>query len=415
VQARTLELLEPTGLTAPLLEVAHRIGGVNVHDGQRQLADVGFAGMPTAYDYIASVPQRVTEQLMILRLRELGVTVERETTLMALLCTESGGGEATLVRDGKSECVRFSYLAACDGAHSAVRHLRSIPFGGHAVPETFLLADADLETDLPADRISIFLKGDGGVLAFLPIGYEWRIIVASPHEATTQPVLADFQQDVDALGFLKARVTQTTWTARYHVHQRRVAHYQDGCVFFLGDAAHIHSLIGGQGMNAGIHDAINLAWKLALVIRDDANTALLQTYAEERESTGRALLEWTNLGNRIMLSGSPLVQALRAAAMPLAHLSAVRDRLRESIAELRIAYPRSRLSVHGRADGHGTVAGTRLRSRPSGYRPQTLISKNGSVTTLVVRPDGYVGYVADGMHDTGAQTYLRNVIGMRHF
>jgi len=116
-----------------------------------------------------------------------------------------------------------------------------------------------------------------------------------------------------------------------------------------------------------------------------------------------------------MLSANPLMRGLRAAAMPLVQLDAVRDRLRESIAELRIAYPYSRLSVHGRAHGHGTIAGTRLRSRPSGYRPQTLISENGSMTTLVVRPDGYVGYVADGMHHTGAKTYLRNVIGMSHF
>jgi 2-polyprenyl-6-methoxyphenol hydroxylase-like FAD-dependent oxidoreductase len=412
VHARTLELLEPTGITAPLLEVAHRISGVNVYDGRRQLADVSFTGMPTAYDYIASIPQRVTEQLMILRLRELGVTVERETTLTALQCHESEGGEATLVHDGKSQRTRFSYLAACDGAHSTVRQLRSIPLGGHAAAETFMLADADLETDLPSDRISIFLRHDGGVLAFLPIGYEWRIVVAAPRDMPANPTLADFQREIDALDVLKARVTETTWTAHYHVQQRRVKHYRDGCVFFLGDAAHIHSPIGGQGMNAGIHDAINLAWKLALVIHDDARATLLHTYAEERESTGRALLEWTDIGNRIMLSGNPLARTLRNAAASLAHLDTVRDRLRESIAELRVGYPRSSLSVHGRTHGRGTIAGTRIRTRPSGYHPQMLISENGHFTTFVVRPDGYVGYAADGVHESGANIYLRNVIGL---
>jgi hypothetical protein len=145
---------------------------------------------------------------------------------------------------------------------------------------------------------------------------------------------------------------------------------------------------------------------------------LLDTYAEEREAVGRALLAATDYGNRLAFNANTMVRALRNAVLPMAsHVPLVRDRLRENIAQLRIAYPHSRLSVNGSPARRGLRAGMRVRgSRPAGYRPQTIVMHphdQDAAITLVLRPDGYAGYVSDGAHARGAVTYLRNVIGLR--
>ena len=216
---------------------------------------------------------------------------------------------------------------------------------------------------------------------------------------------------------MPARLRDVSWMANYHVHQRRVAHMRSGNAFLLGDAAHIHSPLGGQGMNSGIGDAVNLAWKLALVIRDGVAPALLDTYGEEREAVAAALLAATDYGNRLAFNANTMVRALRNAMLPVAsHLPLVRDRLRENVAQLRIAYPHSRLSVNGSPARRGLRAGMRVRgARPAGHRPQTIVMHphdQQAAITLVLRPDGYAGYVSDGAHAHGAVTYLRNVIGL---
>jgi 2-polyprenyl-6-methoxyphenol hydroxylase-like FAD-dependent oxidoreductase len=299
-----------------------------------------------------------------------------------------------------------------------VRKLRNLTFTGHALPESFMLADLVLDTTLDPHRISIHLRDDGSVLAFIPIdGTNWRLICESPHEIPAEPTLEDFQAAIDVFGLsTKTQAIRTTWTSKYSISQRKISHYRDDRAFFLGDAAHIHSPIGGQGMNAGIQDAVNLAWKLALVLLDGAHPKLLDTYAQEREPVARGLLRMTDFGNRMMLTPNRFVRTLRDGIAPLAtRLPGVHRRLCEAIADLRVAYPTSPLSVHGRTHHNGTIAGARLRgSRPATYHPQVLIDDEDPdhATTIVVRPDGYAGYVIDGVQHTGAELYLRNVIGL---
>jgi 2-polyprenyl-6-methoxyphenol hydroxylase-like FAD-dependent oxidoreductase len=418
IQARTLELLEPSGATEELLRSVHRVDGVLLNEGAHPVVEIAFAGMPTAYDYVAVVPQRTTERILHERLEAMGGTLERRTTLQNL-AFDADGVTATLESErGGTATERFSYVAACDGAHSTVRTLRGLTFDGHTLPESFMLADLVLDTTLDPHRISIFLRDDGSVLVFIPIdGTNWRIICESPHEIPAHPELADFQAAIEVFGLAQTvHAIRTTWTAKYSIGQRKVSHYRDDRAFFLGDAAHIHSPIGGQGMNAGIQDAVNLAWKLALVLLDGAHPRLLDTYAQEREPVARGLLRLTDFGNRVLLSPNRVVQTLRDRLAPVAtRLPAVQERLRESVAGLRVAYPKSPLSVHGRRHHNGTIAGARLRgSRPATYHPQVLIADpdEDHATTIVVRPDGYAGYVIDGVQHTGAELYLRNVIGL---
>lgn len=416
VQARTLELLEAAHLTDPLLGCAQIVEHVRLRAGSHELFAVDFAGMPTAYSYLAMIPQNDTERLMRDALEKLGVTIERGVTLTSLERAD-GGVDVELTGPGGAARVHTGYLAACDGAHSTIRRLLGLAFEGHSLSERFALADVVLDTALPADSLHISLAGDGGAVALIPMRARWRMIVESPGDLPDPPDAARFQAALDAVD-IPARIRSTGWMANYHVHQRRVERIREGNVFLLGDAAHIHSPIGGQGMNSGIADAVNLGWKLALVVRDGVDAALLDTFAEEREAVGRALLAATDFGNRMAFNANTMVRALRNAVLPVAaHLTLVRDRLRETVAQLRVAYPRSRLSVNGSPSRRGLKAGMRVRgARPTGYRPQTIVVHPGdgdAAITVVLRPDGYAGYVSDGAHAGGAATYLRNVIGLR--
>jgi 2-polyprenyl-6-methoxyphenol hydroxylase-like FAD-dependent oxidoreductase len=416
VQARTLELLEAAHITDRLLALAQRVGHVHIAAGTHSLIEADFSSLPTPYPFLAMIPQRETERVMREALDALDITIERGITLSAI-AQGPDGIEVDLAGPAGTERVHARFLAGCDGAHSAVRHLLDLPFTGFALPERFALADVHLSTSLTPDRLRVQLAADGGAVALFPMRGQWRIIVESPNALPDPPDLAAFQAALDAQA-IPARISEAIWMANYHIHQRRVQHLRAGNAFLLGDAAHIHSPIGGQGMNSGIGDAVNLAWKLALVIRDDVPPALLDTYAEEREAVGRALLAATDYGNRLVFNANTMVRALRNAVLPMAaHLPLVRDRLRENIAQLRIAYPHSRLSVNGSPARRGLRAGMRVRgARPAGYRPQMIVMHQHdqlAAITLVLRPDGYAGYVSDGAHAHGAVTYLRNVIGLR--
>lgn len=416
MQARTLELLEATHLTDRLLANARRVARVHVGAGPHALIDADFTGLPTSYPFIAIIPQNETEAIMREALDAVGITVERGLTLTALR-RDANAVDVELAGPNGNERVTARFVAACDGAHSMVRHLLDLPFGGSALPECFALADVLLDTDLPTDALRVQLAADGSAVALFPMRAGWRIIVESHGPLPDPPQATTFASALEAQE-VPARIRETGWMANYHVHQRRVAHMRSGNAFLLGDAAHIHSPIGGQGMNSGIGDAVNLAWKLALVIRDDVAPDLLDTYDEERGSVSRALLAATDYGNRLAFNANTMVRALRNAALPVAaKVPLVRNRLCENIAQLRIAYPQSRLSVNGSPARRGLRAGMRVRgARPAGYRPQTIVMHphdRHSAITLVLRPDGYAGYVSDGAHAQGAVTYTRNVIGLR--
>ena len=416
VQARTLELLEPARLTDRILAAARRVRHVVLSSGGRSLFDADFEGMPTAYSWLTMVAQSDLERIMVERLGELGVSVERNVTLTEVRSDDGSARVSVLHESGATEHVAVRFLAACDGAHSTVRHLLNTPFGGRALPEHFQLADIDLDTDLSPDAARIALASDGGVVALFPLHDGWRVMVESHRDLAAAPDAATFQTALDA-EHVPARITNVRWMSTYRIQQRRALTPRLGPVFLLGDAAHIHSPIGGQGMNSGIGDAVNLGWKLALTIRDGAPDRLLDSFAVERGTVARALLEATDYGNRVAFNANTMVRALRNAIIPVAARSAlVRQRLRENVAQLRIAYPASPLSVNGAPARRGLRAGMRVRgARPSGYRPQTIVMHphdRAAAMTIVLRPDGYAGYVADGAHAHGARTYLRNVIGL---
>jgi 2-polyprenyl-6-methoxyphenol hydroxylase-like FAD-dependent oxidoreductase len=269
----------------------------------------------TAYPFLLFVSQAETEQLLGDYLAAAGVPVERGVEVVgfhadpdAVICTLRH-------RDRRTEQLRARYLVGCDGAHSTVRRGAGIPFTGGAYPQTFALAD--LEADgLDRTAAHAFL-GQDGIVLFFPLGRpaSWRLLAMHPslqgRQAPTRPSLEEFQALADTFTGGTLRLRDPVWRTYFGLQHHHATRYQAGRIFLAGDAAHIHSPAGAQGMNTGIQDAWNLGWKLALVGRGVAEEALLDTYDAERRPVGGLVVRFTDRAFSAATSTSPLVRTLR--------------------------------------------------------------------------------------------------------
>jgi FAD binding domain len=283
--------------------------------------------------------------------------------------------------DGRLESIETPYLLGCDGAHSTVRHLMAIPFVGHAEPNDWTLADVRVEGPLAPDEISVFWHGTG-MLAFFPFGANrCRIIadlgLADPSTHRLEPTLADVQRMVDERGPGGLTAIDPQWLANFRINERKVAEYRRGRVMLAGDAAHIHSPAGGQGMNTGMQDAFNLAWKLALVQRGRGQSEpLLQSYSVERSAIGDQVLKAAETFTTVATLRAPLAQGLRNHIAPIVtSFQFVQDTIRRNWWEVSLNYRHSPMSVGG------SPAGDRLCYAP-------LISADGKPATLYDTLDG---------------------------
>ena len=309
------------------------------------------------------------------------------------------------------------FIAGCDGAHNTVRRPARHRVHRARAAGRFAIADVHLDTSLPTDTMRVALINDGDAVALFPMRDQWRILLES-HRPLPDPPDRDTFKRARRAAHVPARIADVYWSANYDVHQRRVAHMRLGNAFLLGDAAHIHSPIGGQGMNSGIGDAISLGWKLALVISDDVPQTLLDTFAEERDAVGRALLAATDYGNRLAFNANTMVRALhqRRAAGGDTRATRARPAARERRAITHRLSAQQLVDQRDARAARSACRHARAGARPVGYRPQTIVMHpldQQCAVTLVLRPDGYAGYVSDGAHAHGAVTYLRNVIGVR--
>ncbi|MBV8342064.1 MAG: FAD-dependent monooxygenase, partial [Gammaproteobacteria bacterium] len=299
VQARTLELYQQLGLAEAVVAQGHRVPALNLWARGAPAARVSFQSIGeglTAYSFLEIFPQDEHERLLIERLAAAGVSVERSTELKDF---EDDGNLVTarLSRpDGNLETCSARYLAGCDGARSAVRETLGVGYPGGTYRQLFYVADiagtgrtldGELHVDLDeADFLAVFpLAGTG----------RGRLIGTVQDERADRADSLTFD-DVShrALDHLKLEVDRVNWFSTYHVHHRVAQHFGKGRVFLLGDAAPIHSPVGGQGMNTGIGDAINLAWKLAAVLNRQGRNGLLDSYEIERSAFAQRLVATTD-------------------------------------------------------------------------------------------------------------------------
>jgi 2-polyprenyl-6-methoxyphenol hydroxylase-like FAD-dependent oxidoreductase len=277
VHARTLEVLEPFGVAARLVANGLQAQRFSIRDRDRVLIDIGFSALPTRYPYTLMISQAVTEATLLQRCRELGGSVARPKVLRQ--AQQDGEGVTAVFDDGST--VRARYLVGADGMHSTVREQAGIPFDGGSYGDSFVLADVRLEGGVPSDEVVLFFSPAGlVVVAPLPDGV--HRIVATVEHAPEHPTVADIQALLDARGPSQrpATVREVLWGSRFRVHHRIARRYREGRILLAGDAAHVHSPAGGQGMNAGVLDAVSLAEALSHALDGDA--AALERYGELR-------------------------------------------------------------------------------------------------------------------------------------
>jgi len=429
---RTLEIFDMAGVVGPFLEAANRVTTVAVVTHGRTLARMRFAPAESPYSFVAMVPQNVTESLLAAALRSRGGTIEYETTFVSAV-QDNDGVSVILDRCGEQIQVRAAFVVGCDGPHSAVRHLLGLPFEGAQYETVYMLADVDTNDALPGDELQL-CPSEAGPVAIFPMSATRRRIVASVDRPEGDAPSLDLVRTI--LGERAPRGLQALelhWSSYFRTHHRQVARLGLGRIFIAGDAAHIHSPFGGQGMNTGLHDVWNLAWKLDLVVRGRAHRALLETYSAERRPVIKSVIETTDLLARALGTPSKLAQILRDAVIPMvSRLAPFRHAFVQRLSELGVSYRGSPI-VEGAGERYfydSLRGGAGIRSRfllmlgpdaaastveaatqLAGSLPDVVEVRRGDRHGLtLVRPDGYVAYEAHDGDDLTALRTTRSVL-----
>jgi len=385
VQPRTLEVLARLGLADAMVDRGNPAVQLRLHARGRTaevpLFDVGLND--TAYPFLLFLSQADTEALLDEHLAQRGVTVERGSALTGLTpgpdrvtCRLVHGG-------GRVERVDARYVVGCDGANSTVRDHAGIEFAGAAYPQTFVLADLDAD-GLEPGVVHVYLAR-AGMLFFFPLEHPaaWRLLgwppapVAPGRDAPTPRELQDLAA---AYAVAAPRLHEPVWAAYFRLQHRHATSYRAGRVFLAGDAAHVHSPAGAQGMNTGIQDAVNLGWKLALVAAGTADSGLLDTYQGERQPVGRDVLRFTDRAFTVATSTGAMAAFARVHLAPrfvrfATHVPVGRARGVRRLAQLSIDYRASPAVEEGTPRlRHGPRAGDRL--------PDAPVAIDGERTTL---------------------------------
>jgi 2-polyprenyl-6-methoxyphenol hydroxylase-like FAD-dependent oxidoreductase len=349
VMSRTLELFEKTGVSDELVTKGLPTPVFNVVQQERQLLKLDFDKYcDSPFPMVLMVPQNITEEVLYANLKNHGHDIEWETSLLDFAEIEEGC-QATVRKDGdKEETIIAKYIVGCDGAHSVVRHKLGLEFEGTTIDQLFALADIKLDWELPYDQSYAFVN-KGEFIAFFPMKDGRHRILLTAKENSEQDVTIDEIQDfIYKVGPGNTSISDPSWTSRFHVNQRKVKEPRKGRIFLAGDAAHIHSPVGAQGMNTGIQDAFNLAWKLALVLQNHSPLDLLNSYAEERVPVWNELLAGTERVTRMLLNENQLFNHFRKRVAPMiTSKKPVRQRLIGALSEIGIHYRHSPIITNG--------------------------------------------------------------------
>jgi len=355
VHARTLEIYSKLGIAERALELGRRGNGANMWaegkwTARIPLGDIGKSISP--FPFVLMLGQDDNERIMGEHLRNWGMAVQWNTELIAIQ-QETGHVTATLKQpDGSARKVAAAYVAGCDGGRSAVRELSGIKFPGAPYEHVFFVADTEATGPMIPEELNIYLWRDGFHLFFPMRGTDrWRVIGILPRhlrqrdDLTFEETVAAIRQEAGAELSFKG----CSWFSTYRIHHRCAERFRDGRCFLLGDAAHVHSPAGGQGMNTGLQDAYNLAWKLAFVVKGHADAALLDTYEKERIPVAQRLLRTTDRAFALLVSDSWFAGMFRTRIIArVAAFAMTFERVRKlafrTISQIGIRYQKSPLS-----------------------------------------------------------------------
>ena len=362
VQARTLELYRQVGLAQTVVDAGVKTSAVNLWAGGKPAARVPIAEIGkglSPYPFVLMYPQDAHEQLLIERLRAHGVEVERGTSLVSF--EEYGAGlRARLQRaDGSVETCVAAYLCGCDGAHSTVRQALGIGFRGGTYEHLFYVADVQASGKAANGEVHVEVE-EADFLAAFPLSAEGHVRLVGAVRWDQGRERRDLTFDdvrQRPIEDLQLTVNRVNWFSTYHVHHRVAEHFQRGRAFLLGDAGHVHSPVGAQGMNTGIGDAVNLAWKLAAVLAGGPES-LLATYEPERIAFARRLVATTDRLFTVVSGTDWADRFVRARLVPfvaptLLHFAPLRRLLFSTVSQIDVAYPDSALSAGSAGDVRG--------------------------------------------------------------
>ncbi|MER6590303.1 FAD-dependent monooxygenase [Micromonospora purpureochromogenes] len=451
--ARTLEVFETMGVAEAIVAEGQRFAALNIHAGRRRRAvRVDLIELPwgdTAYPFWLSIPQYATERILEAHLNKLGGAVEWEISLDELR-DEGDHVQARLERaDGGEDVVRSRWVVGCDGGRSRVREQIGLHLDRADARATFILADVKTNADLTEDEGHVFLGPDGLLLIVpMPEPHRWRIIAHVPTPSPDSPITID-AAFLDALIRRRSGIEfgshDVVWQSQFNLSHGLADHYRRGRVFLAGDAAHVHSPVGGQGLNTGVQDAHNLLWKLGVARRAGVmrTEKLLDSYEAERRPVARAMVRGTARATGALTARSGLLRALLGPIAPrIISRPAVQARLGRAVGMLEIAYPGSPLvnpavasAVAGRRMPNPELrTGGRLyqdldpirhtwvvrqrpgEASPDPYAPRwaglpvvflnggALVDGSGTVPPVVlVRPDRYVAGAGDTVESVWSQ------------
>jgi 2-polyprenyl-6-methoxyphenol hydroxylase-like FAD-dependent oxidoreductase len=376
VHARTLEVLDMMGLADRFIERGQLVRYFRFYSRARCLVSLEFARCGSRFGFLLDLPQDETQRLLRARVAELGGVIEQRAELVRLASGSDAVTATVLTPRGHTETITAGYVVGCDGAHSRVRHELGLGFNGHPYPQDWLLADVLIDRDLAENAAHAFFRPDGLPVIFLPMrGHRWRLTLPfAGARSEGPPTLEEIQRLTDQRAPWPVIVSEPAWLANFRCHRRSASAYRRGRVLLAGDAVHIHSPAGGQGMNTGVMDAHNLGWKLALVSAGRAPGTLLDSYGTERRPVADEVLKLTHTLVRYGTMSHPVKRRIRDIAVPvLARCTAIQEHAARRLTQAGIVYPVGPLT---RPDSrHGDP-------RPGQRIPDSTVSQGSRVTTL---------------------------------
>ena len=472
IHARSLDMFDRMGIVDDLIATGVKSTGMNMYAGGKKMVRLPIEVVDSTYPYTLVTAQTETERVLTAHLTALGVTVDRGLELTEL----SQNAEAVHLRvrraDGGTDAIEASWVIGTDGGHSNVRRLAGSRLQGSFKGERFILGDVEVEPHFDNANMYTYFDPDGPVVTLPMLGGRVRFL-AQIHDApgaplNQHPTQEQLQQIIDArIG--DVTITTPHWLTCFEIRHGQVPAYRVGRAFLAGDAAHIHSPAGGQGMNTGIQDAFNLSWKLATVITGDGGDALLDSYHAERHPIGKQVIDFTSTLTRLGTLKGPARVVRDAVVRVVGHLPPAVRVMASNIAETNIAYKNSPITLSGgprnakvsagqhlphiserglqkqlslalgagnlghtvltvAGDGPSPAAGqtdqvqaliTSHNNSADGYDvvvvdPDKLIAKRyglGNGGRVVVRPDGYIGAVIRPDEYNGVADYFAQIAG----
>ena len=386
---RTLEIYEQLGLAQQAVDEGAIATKARMLKGGEVRAELDLLNLGeglTAYPYVLFFEQSKNEQLLYDYLKQNDKIVHWQTELVSFSQTEEKVTAQIKTANGVLQQIKAKYLVGCDGPKSLVRHTLGLGFAGSTFERIFYVADAQIDWKLPHDALQVCLT-ENSLLVFFPLKGEnrYRIVGTFPEEFSKDEgdvLYAEIEQRIQQEADFELHVHDVEWFSTYKVHSRRVSQFSKGRCFLAGDAAHVHTPVGAQGMNTGIQDGYNLAWKMALVLSGKADKTILDTYHQERLENAKHLLQTTDRAFNVAAGSNWLLVFLRTTVLPLVfpaliRLDPVKQFLFPLISQIGIQYRQSLLSHH---------AGDQLFKIKAGDRMPYFLVKGQSIYDKLHQP-----------------------------